>query len=363
MREAAMKKPESANTIEGTQLLLILAAIVVVALGMKFAASIITPIALALIVSISMTPVLQWLIRKGMPNGIALTIVIITVVVVMLTLAVIVILSLQNVIQTLPKYQDRIAQIQDEISTFLTDRGIKTTSIRDLDIFSPAKLVNVGVSVASAIAGAMSSWFFMLLLAAYMLLEATDFPRKLEKTLKFGSAMPERFYKLNVAVRSYIFMTVWLGALNAILLTIMLFFLGVDFALLWGVLAFLMSFIPYIGFILALIPPTLMSLLEGGWQEALIVIIGFIILNTITDNIIKPKVMGKGLDLSPVVIMLSLFIWAWILGPVGAILAVPLTIVVKELILEVSDDTRWIANLMMPSSAMPGSVMEEPGEE
>jgi AI-2 transport protein TqsA len=307
-----------------------------------------------------MTPVLRWLIRKGMPQSIALIVVIVTVVVIMFVLAVIIVVSLQNVVQALPTYQERIADLQDEITSALANRGVDTADIKDLEIFSPEKLVNVGVEAASTIAAAMSSWFFMLLLATYMLLEASDFPRKIEKTLKFGSAMPERFYKLNVAVRSYIFMTVWLGALNAILITILLYALGVDYALLWGILTFLMSFVPYIGFIIALIPPTFMSLLESGWKEALVVIIGFIILNTLTDSILKPKVMGKGLDLSPVVIMLSLFIWAWVLGPVGALLAVPLTIIVKELFLEASDDTKWISNLMMPYDSIPDSLLDNP---
>lgn len=354
-----MTKINTGTMTQGVKLVLIMAAIMIVVLGMKASASIINSIALALILSISMTPILQWLIRKGLPGWLSLVVVTVAVVFAVVVLLVIIIVSLQNVAQALPNYQNRVQEITNEIADTLSRRGIDVSDVKDMETFSSKNLIDAGVTAASAVAGALSSWFFMLLLATYMLIEATDFPRKIEKSLKAGSAMPERFYKLNVSIRSYIFMTVWLGALNAVLITIMLFILGVDFALLWGVLAFLMSFIPYVGFIIALLPPTLMSLLEAGWSEALMVLAGFLILNLATDNILKPRVMGRGLELSPVVIMLSLFIWTWILGPVGALLAVPLTIIVKELLFESSEDTRWIANMMMPSESIPPPAADE----
>jgi predicted PurR-regulated permease PerM len=121
--------------------------------------------------------------------------------------------------------------------------------------------------------------------------------------------------------------------------------MGVDFALLWGVIAFLFSYIPTIGFWFALIPPTLMALLQFGWQEALIVLIGYVIINTLVDNVISPKIMGSDLNISTLVVFLSLIVWGWILGGVGAILAVPLTLMVM-FILASFNGSRWLAVLM-----------------
>lgn len=354
-----MTEKSRINFPQGIRMLLILASIGIVALAMREAASIINSIALALILSISMTPILNWLIRRGIPRGLALLIVTFVVVAVVVMMVVIVVVSLENVANTLPEYQDRFNSLIDDATQGLEKLGIDSTDIRSLDAFSASNLVDIGVTMAGALAGALSSWFFMLLLATYMLIEAIDLPAKIEKTLKAGSGMPARFYSFNVAIRSYIFMTVWIGALTSVLMTILLLILGVDFALLWGILAFLMSFVPYVGFVIALVPPTVMGLLESGWTTALAVVIGFIIVNTLTDNILKPKIMGKGLDLSPLVIMLSLFVWAWILGPVGALLAVPLTIMVKELFLEAGKDTKWLANLMMPLDSIPESSGED----
>jgi predicted PurR-regulated permease PerM len=136
-----------------------------------------------------------------------------------------------------------------------------------------------------------------------------------------------------------------LGLLAATGDVILLLIMGVDFALLWGVIAFLFSYIPTIGFWFALIPPTLMALLQFGWQEALIVLIGYVIINTLVDNVISPKIMGSDLNMSTLVVFLSLIVWGWILGGVGAILAVPLTLMVM-FILASFHDSRWLAVLM-----------------
>ena len=126
----------------------------------------------------------------------------------------------------------------------------------------------------------------------------------------------------------------------------MLYVIGVDFALLWGVLSYLLSYIPYIGFVLALIPPALLALLEFGWPTALFIIIAYILINSLIDDVIKPKLMGAGLDLAPVIVFVSVIFWGMILGPLGGLLALPMTLAIKELILEADPDNRWIAELI-----------------
>ena len=129
-----------------------------------------------------------------------------------------------------------------------------------------------------------------------------------------------------------------------------LLLLGVDFAILWGFLAFLLGYIPSVGFWLALIPPAALAFMEFGTTKALIVVVGYVVINGGVQNFIQPKLMGAGLNLSSLVVVLSLFFWAWVLGPMGALLAVPLTMIVKDVILDAYDDTRVLADLMSAGS-------------
>lgn len=134
----------------------------------------------------------------------------------------------------------------------------------------------------------------------------------------------------------------WAAAIE----TAMLLLLGVDFALLWGVLSFLFSFVPYIGFIISFLPPALFALLEFDLTRAAEVVVGYITINTLVDNVLTPKVMAKGLNLSPLVVILSVLFWSWVMGPPGAVLSVPMTLMVKKLVLESSEESRWLAVLM-----------------
>jgi predicted PurR-regulated permease PerM len=128
--------------------------------------------------------------------------------------------------------------------------------------------------------------------------------------------------------------------------TIFLLILGVDFALLWGLLALLLGYISSVGFWFALIPPFILALFEFGITKGLIVLVGYILINGSVQNFQQPKMMRSGLNLSPLVFVISLFFWAWVLGPIGALLAVPMTIIVKKFFLEGFDDTRGLAGLM-----------------
>ena len=146
--------------------------------------------------------------------------------------------------------------------------------------------------------------------------------------------------------RRYVVFTTYVGAVTGFGNAVLLLVLGVDFAVLWGVVAFLLSYVPVVGFWLALIPPVILALLEFGLPTALIVLAGFVLINGTAENIVKPKLMGEGLDLAPSVVFLSLIFWTAILGPLGAILALPMTMAVKQLVLEADEQNRWLAALI-----------------
>jgi predicted PurR-regulated permease PerM len=192
---------------------------------------------------------------------------------------------------------------------------------------------------------------------AFMLLESTGFPGKLRHSLPPDSLLLRNMSDFGKDIREYVFITTWTGLLAAALDVGLLLMLGVDFAVMWGIFSFFLSFVPNVGFILALIPPTVLALLEHGWPTALLVIIGYILINGAVDSVLKPRVMGQGLNISPLVVTLSLIFWAWVLGAIGAILAVPLTMMVKKLVFESNESTRWVATMLgsgMPESAASG---------
>jgi predicted PurR-regulated permease PerM len=181
----------------------------------------------------------------------------------------------------------------------------------------------------------------VFLLADYFHLSAT-----VQRQLRLGHTQLASVSKYIRDLRGYVILTAQLAGLTGIGATIFLLILGVDLPILWGVLTFLLSFIPTVGLFLAMILPALLALLEFGTAKALLVVAGFLLIDAVIENVIKPKFLGESLDISPLVIILSLIFWAAVLGPVGALLAVPLTLAVKELVLETDEDSQWVAELM-----------------
>lgn len=330
------------------RLLITGACTVIVIGGLKLAAPVLTSIFLALLIAISVMPLVNWLKRKGLPGWLAMVVIVLAVFIIVTFIIVIVVVSAGQLDDNLPVYQARVTEIKDDISGLLEGYGIDAQNVLNLDVFEPNRIINATASIAISVASAMSNWIFVLLIAVFIMIEAAGYPAKLMDAVCQGSPMPDRLISLNRDIRSYVLLTAWLGLLVAVLNTILLLALGVDYAVLWGVLSFLFSFIPVIGFIIALIPPVVLALLESGWASAVIVLAGYLLINNLVDNVLKPKIMGQGLNLSPLVIILSLFFWAWVFGAVGAILAVPLTMTVKKVVLEASDDSRWLAIMMEP---------------
>jgi hypothetical protein len=179
-----------------------------------------------------------------------------------------------------------------------------------------------------------------------MLVESSSFPIKLQKAFKADSVLLGQLNRFSTDIRKYMFITAWTGALAAFGDFLVLVFLGVDMAPLWGVMFFLLSFIPGLGFLLAIIPPFLIALLKYDLGKAFLVFFGCWLIDNIVDKFIKPRYMQEGLDLSVLVIILSVLFWSFVLGPTGAILSVPLTMMVKKIILETSEEGRIAAILI-----------------
>jgi len=319
------------------------AGLFIIVLGMQLTSSILSPILLAVVIALSVYPLVNWLERKGLPGGLAMLVTIIVMVLVIVGVILLIGYSINGIVASLPEYTDNLQGHSENLQSFLNGRGIDTPGLQGIDYSALLKYVG---SLFGGIFGFLSGLLLMLMVLIFLLLSTPGLTSKMKTDFASDSPTLARFRSLANDLREYVSITTWInflvGAVNAIFLLI----LGVDFAILWGLLAFLLGYIPSIGFWLALIPPTALAFLEFGASKALIVLIGYVVINGGVQNFIQPKLMGAGLNLSSLVVVLSLFFWGWVLGPMGALLAVPLTMIVKEVVLDAYDDTRGLADLM-----------------
>ena len=327
------------------RMLVTVAAAVVILAGMRVAAPILAPILIALVITIAWSPGAGWLRKRGFhPTAAALAGILIGVAVVGLLVA-LVWSSLLQLQDKLPTYQPRIAALQALVIDKLRVLSVDTSRVFSGEAFTPASLVGYTLRVIRRLTQTAGNLVFLVVLMAFMMLEAIDFPAKLRSAFASNQAALDSFHVFGERIKSYVIINAVFGLAAAIVNTILLLALGVDFAYLWGVLSFLLSFVPNIGFIIALVPPTLLALIEFGFTRAIIVLGGYTIMNFLIDNVIKPRFVGHSIGLSPLMVVVSLLFWGWLLGPLGALVAVPLSIGVKFL-LESFEESRWIARLM-----------------
>ncbi len=353
---------QSAQWSPAARALLVGAAAVLVLLGVRAASDILNPVLLALFVTIGFSPIMHFLVRHGLPVWLSLIAVLGLILVVAVVFVAVIVGSLTGLDENLATYEQSLSALAGDVLSQLEDWGLEVSGIQMDELLRPSRLIGLAQTFAGAILDSMTSVLLMLLIIAFMLADATSFPKRLRETFPEGSNFPEAAEEFGKDVRSYLFIKGWISALAAVPITLLYVFLGTDFALLWGLLFFLFSFIPNIGYVLSLIPPAAVTLLEYGWQRAAILIAVNLVINTAIDNVVAPRFMGKGLGLSTLVVFLSLIFWGWLLGPLGALLSVPMTIMLKRLYLERYEETRFLAE-MLSQQVSPNSGEAEPGEE
>ncbi len=300
-------------------------AIIIIA-GMHMAAPLVNIILLAFLLAMSLTPLLEMAIKKGISPALAVTLTIIVVVVGGLALAVIVGNSISNMIEILPSYQPRVAEIKDSLVNFLGGFGIDVKRLAGGATLEPQRLLGLASGLLSVGLGLVSTSVIVLLVLIFILIEASGGIAKIKRGEEVHGIM-SRYLIYGKDVRKYVAIVSLSGLINAAANTILLVILGVDFAVLWGVLSFFLNFVPSLGFIISLIPPAGLALLMFGWEKALIVAVGFFLINSISENVVKTRFMAKGLDISLLLIIVSVIIWTWTLGAMGTVLGVPLTLV------------------------------------
>ena len=336
---------EKINPAKALQFAIILASFVIIVAGMKAAASIIIPFLLAAFISIVASPPFYWLQKKKIPKVAALLIVILLFIFFIFIIVLMIGTSINDFTTKIPFYESKLENQVDAVITWLNEKGFTEEKIELKEMFNPASILMLVGNALNEISGIFANGFLILLTVVFMLLEVSSLPVKLKKAFKDPDQSINRVQSIYNNINKYIAIKTWISLATGSLAAILCFIIGVDYPILWGMLAFVLNYIPTIGSLIALIPPVLLTIVQIGPLEALIVLVGFVFINTIMGNILEPRMMGRGLGLSTLVVFLSLIFWGWVLGPVGMLLSVPLTISI-QIIFESSEETKWIAVLL-----------------
>lgn len=325
------------------------AAVFIIIAGLRFAAPIVVQFLLALFLAIIISKPMNFLKKKGIPTVFAVFIVIVAVLASGLILLAIIGTSLNDFLDRLPEYQERL---QDKVSFFLNwlnRLGITIADKTVLDALNPGAAMNLIANMLKGLSKTFSNAFIILLMTVFLMLEASEFPGKVRKAFLKPDTSLAAFETFTSKVQRYMIIKTFIGLATGVCIGILLAIIGLHYFILFGVLAFILNYIPTIGSIIALIPALLIAIIELGFWEVVLVVAGYFVVNTIFGSIIEPRVMGRGVGLSTLVVFLSLIFWGWVFGPIGMLLSVPLTMVLK-IALETREETRWIAVLLGPSN-------------
>ncbi len=340
---------ESSERVPGAALrsLVAAAALVIVIAGMRAAADLIVPFLLALSIAIICLPPLAWMRAHRVPTGIAVAILVVVIVAGLSGVAAIIGNSTSNFIRELPHYQTRVQGLFDQLGALANHFGIQLSVPGLRQALKPDAVFSLLGKFFTSFGAVLSNGLLIVITVLFILFEASILPRKIEtfvQSHQYHRSL-EFFSNFVASVRRYVILKTATSLLTGISIGLILWLIGLRYALLWGLLAFLLNFVPYIGAVIAAIPAILLAYLQGGWVLFGETIAVYTVVYTIIGNFIEPAWYGQSLGLSTLMVFVSLILWAWVLGPVGMLLSIPLTMIIK-MALEAHPDTRWIAVLI-----------------
>jgi AI-2 transport protein TqsA len=334
--------------------LLVIAALVVISAGIQAAQAVVVPFLLAIfIATIAATPVF-WLEQRRVPAWLAILVVMLGIIVALLGVGALAAQSVGEFTAKLPFYQDRLADLLRLIVLRLEPFGIDVSTDLVLAHLDPGMALALAGNTLRGLGGVLSNGFLILLTVIFILSEAASFPRKLREVLGHPDRDMPYFARFADNVNRYIGIKTTISVATGVIVGLSLALIGVDFPILWGLVAFLFNYVPNIGSIIAAVPAVLLALIQLGPGAAIMVTVVFLVTNMVMGNALEPRYMGRGLGLSPLVVFVSLVFWGWMLGPVGMLLSVPLTMTAK-IALEANPSTRWLALLLGPADAGSGT--------
>jgi predicted PurR-regulated permease PerM len=342
------------------------AAFVVIVAGMRAARPVLVPLLVSAFVAIPMVPAVNALRRRRVPNWLAVTVVVLGMLAVVVGLGTVVGSSLTGFVEALPGYQARLEGRTAGMFDWLQQRGLAVPN-RDglLDAVEPGAALSLVAVLLNEVGALLTNGVLVLLAVVFALLEVGSFRYKARRALGLPKATFPAAAAFMEGMKRYFIIKTEVSLITGTLVAVGLAVIGVDFPLLWGLIAFLLNYIPNIGSIIAAVPGTLLALVQLGPGPAFLAALVYLAVNMVMGNFIEPRWMGHGVGLSPLVVFLCLIAWGWVLGPVGLLLSVPLTMTLK-IAAESHPETRWLAVLLGPEDIPPDEdapELEEAGVE
>jgi AI-2 transport protein TqsA len=329
-------------------------AAVLVLAGVRSIAWLVGPAFLALIIVIALSPVQSWLRRHNWPAWLTTLVLVVLVVGLLVALSLVVVVSLARLAALLPQYADRADQLLRSLAGSLATYGVGPDQLQGaVSSISPAKVVALIGALLAGLSAALSSLVFLLCLMLFLSVEAGGIDRRLAAVSADRPELSAALRSFAHGTRSYLLVTTVFGLIVAVLDGLALAIIGVPLAVLWALLAFITNYIPNVGFIIGVVPPALLALLTSGVPEMLVVIGVYCVLNFVIQSLIQPRFVGDSVGLAMTTTFVALVFWAWLLGPLGALLAIPLTLLAKALLVDVDPTARWV-------TALAGSLAPEP---
>ncbi|WP_338837850.1 AI-2E family transporter [Gordonia polyisoprenivorans] len=334
----------------GAIVLVSIAGIVVAVAGIRSVSSLVAPIFLALMLTVAVAPAAGWMRRKGLPAWLAFVTVLVLVHGILVGLFASLAYSVARLATILPNYSDKFNDLVASFQRFLTSHGVSEQKVHDmLHNIDSSKIIGAATDLLQSTAGVASSLVLILALLLFMAADSVGFGDRMEYLRAERPDIASAFSAFAQATRSYLWVSTLFGLIVAVFDSVALAIIGIPLPILWGLLSFITNYIPNIGFVIGVIPPALLGLLDGGVPTMLVVIVVYSVINVVIQSVIQPKFVGDAVGLSTTLTFVSLLFWAWVLDPLGAILAVPLTIMCKVLLLDIDPSTRWVDVLLNSS--------------
>jgi AI-2 transport protein TqsA len=330
------------------------AATVIVLAGVQAVAWLIGPAFMALIIVIAVAPAQSWLRRHGWPGWATTLVVILLVYAIMLGLALGIIFSVARLATELPKYASAADGLVTSATAQLAALGVGPEQLAQArSSLNLGSIAGVLGALLSSVAGLASNLVFLLALLLFLSVEAGGTGDRLASIAADRPRIAEALGRFAWGTRQYLLVTTVFGLIVAVLDSVALALMGIPLAITWGLLSFITNYIPNVGFILGVVPPALLALLIGGPQLMLIVILVYCGINFVVQSIIQPRFIGDAVGLSVTVTFVVLVFWAWLLGPLGAILAIPLTLLAKALLVDIDPQAKWADALLRDTPKEP----------
>ena len=359
----AEAKPAAWAMPRGVVVLLGTGGAVVTAAGVRSFAEIAGPVFLALVLTIAVSPLRRLLVRRGVKGWLAALIALVVVYVFLLGVTAALAFSVAKLATLLPQYEDKFAAMVDDARGWLADRGVGAEQLQAaLHKIDLGSFVDVLQGWLTGVLGVFSDLTLIVIVLFFMGIDATGFSDRMREAARARPAIAEALTGFARGTTRYLIVSTVFGLIVAVLDVGVLYLLDIPLPWLWGLLAFITNYIPNVGFFIGVIPPALLGLLDQGWATLLWVIVAYSVINFIIQSLIQPRIVGEAVGLSTTLTFLSLIFWAWILGPLGALLAIPLSLLVKAVLVDADPSTRWLGGLISGSKVPDDAPTVKPAD-